>query len=393
MFYVVSIVLYENVIRLIFVDAFLRFFLDWDPLEDQWQNAYVEMDADKLHCDHCMRSQMIFVKNCGIFDALSVPIPKNQAAIGYTRAMIGVNELNVDKIMGGCKEEEAIKGKHLAQSYIMRAYMNSLVLSPSNFQKESSKDLRHLKEIISDVKSPENIKFHAILCRANFYNRIHQFGDAKRDLKSIEKKYKNSGLFHVIKSGALLQLSQSNAEFIEPLSTCCKLLPNVFELHYQRAIAITNCLSNKIVRTAARVVEFEQLISKFPKELLPRVCLAGIYAKLDDTHKAKKILKKAKKDFPNCLDEISCVYGMLRPTHSSCVQHFKRSLEYNKDDPGSLYGLLNYFSSTTYEYAKAIEVSTRALYSFLQVQDFKDMFQHRQTLLKRIVLQDYWDQL
>lgn len=36
---------------------------------------------------------------------------------------------------------------------------------------------------------------------------------------------------------------------------------------------------------------------------------------MKETHKAQKILKKAEKDFPNCVDEMSSVYGMLKRTH------------------------------------------------------------------------------
>lgn len=105
------------------------------------------------------------------------------------------------------------------------------------------------------------------------------------------------------------------------------------------------------------------------------------------------MLKKCERDLPNHTNELNCVYGMLKPDHSSCVAYFKQALEFNKDDPGALTGLLEYFYSTTFEYAKAIEVSTKALYSFLPPTDFQKMFEHRQALLKRIVRQDFWDRL
>lgn len=343
------------------------------------------MGADDLHCDHCMKRQMTFVNDCGIFDPICVPIPENGPPTGYIQAMMGVKELNVDKIMTGCKDEEASKGPYLAQSYIIRAYINSMVIaSPSNFTLECSNDMRRLHGIILDEKTPENIKFHARLCHANVNFRRLKFEDANRDLELLEKKYPNNALLYVIKSGALLQLPFSHNEFFEPLKRCCLLLPNVAELHFQKALAAPPC---------RRVAQLNELIKQFPNELGPRLCLAGIYAKLNLTHKAKKILTKAEQDFPNCLEELSSVYGMLKPTHSSCVEYFKRALKYNKDDPASFKGLFDYFGSTTFEYAKAIEVATKALQSFLQAFDFQEMFESRHALLKRIVRQNYWNKL
>lgn len=370
-------------------------FLDSDPPGLQWSVAYSEMEADELHCDHCISNQVRFIKNCGILDPMCVPIPNNnQPPIGYIKAMVGLKEFNVDKIMAGCKEEEAMKGDYLAYSFIVRAYMNTVAItSPSNLRREYPIDMRRINELIRDEKTPENIKFNALLCRANMYHRQFKFKEANSDLKSLEENYKNNPLVYLIKSGALMQFAQNKPEFMEPLKKCCALLPNLYELHMQRAMAEVMRSESAIIRTATRITKFEQLINRFPNEIEPRVCLAGIYAKLGETQKAKKLLKRAERELPNHPNELCVVYGMLKPKHSSCVAYFKRALEFNKDDPGALKLLLDYFDSTTFEYSKAIEVSTKALYSFLQVFDFQEIFKHRQALLKRIVRQDYWDQL
>lgn len=373
---------------------FCFLFSDLHPSKLQWQMAYSEMEANELLCDHCTRSQIKFVKNCGILDLISVPIPNNQPHTGFIKAMVGLNKFDIDKIMAGCKEEEVSKGKYLAQSFIVRAYMNAVALtSSSKCSLEYPKDLRRMNELIWDGTTSENIKFNALLCRATLYQRKLNLKAANHDLKSLEEKYKNNPQVYIIKSGALLQLSLQRPEFMEALNKCCKLLPNVLELQLQQVTAEVAQLKTSIIRTAARIVKFEQLINRFPNEIEPRVCLATIYAKLNQKQKAKKILKKSERDLPNRLNELNTVYGMLKSEHSSCVAYFKRSLEFNKDDPGAMFGLLKYFHSTTYEYAKAIEVTTKALYSFLPASDFQEMFEHRQALLKRIVRQNFWDRL
>lgn len=375
-------------------DPIFVFVSDEHSLHRQWQIAFSEMEAAELHCDHCVTNQIRFVKNSGILHLITVPIPDDEPPVGYLKAMVGLEELNVDKIMAGCKEEEDRKGPHLAESFIVRAYMNTVAItSPSNLDREFPKDLRRMNELIWDVSSAENIKFNALLCRANMYNRQHNFLEANRDLKTLEEEHPNNPLVYIIKSGSLMQFPQSKQQFMDALNKCCSLLPNVYELHLQQAMAEVLTSKNSSLRTAERMTKLKELINRFPKEIEPRMCLAGIYAKMNETYKAKEILKKCKKDFPDRTNELSSVYGMLNSTKPCCVTYFRRSLKFNKDDPGALEGLLEYFFTTTYEYAKAIEVATKALYSFLQPEDFQLMFEHRQALLHRIFRQEYWDRL
>lgn len=230
----------------------------------QWRMAYSEMEADELYCDHCFINQIKFVKNCGILSLIIVPIPNNQPHTGYIKAMVGLNEFDLDKIMAGCNEEEAANGKYLAESFIVRAYMNTVVITSSRIlNREYPKELRRMNELISNEKSSENIKFNAMLCRANMYNLQYQFKDANRDLKVLEEKQKNSAQVYIIKSGALIQLSQQHPEFMEALSKCCKLLPNIFELQMQQVLAEVALLRTGMLRTAARIVKFDQLINRF----------------------------------------------------------------------------------------------------------------------------------
>lgn len=386
-----SFTLYDLTIRSTKTYIFLS---DSVQADLQWKMAYFEMEADELQCDHCQENQVRFVKNCGILDQITVPIPSNQPHVGYIKAMVGLKELKVEKIMAGCKEEESIKGKYLAESFILRAYMNTVAIqSPTNLNREYPKDLRRMNELIWDEKTPENIKFNALLCRANMYNRQQKFKDAESELNALEEKNRNNPLVYIIKSGALMMLSQSKPEFLGALTKCCSLIPNVVELHMQLALAEMANPTNLFLAMANPLSKLEELMTRFPNEMEPRLCLAATYARINQTQRATNILRKAEKDFPDRTAEMSSVKGMLTPKHSSCVEYFKRSLKLNKDDPGSLKGLLNYYNSTTYEYGKAIEVSTKALDSFMQVPDFQEMFEYRHALLKRIVQQDYWNRL
>lgn len=328
-----------------------------------------------------------------MIDPISVQIPSNQPLTGYIRAMAGINEVNLDEIMTGCEEENTSKGKYLARSYILKAYMNSVVIqSPSYLKQDWHQDMQRMNEIISAAKIAENIKHQAKLCRASLYNRRGQFQDANCDLKSLEKQYTNDGLFHVIKSGALFQFALSNRNFLEPLVKCSRLLPNVYEIQFQTIRAKTNYITNPVTSTAHMLASLEHLSKRFPTELAPRILSIALYIELD-TSKATSILEQATKDFPDRFDELISMYGLLNPNHPSCVTYFKRALRTNKEDLNSFQGLLDYFTSSTYEYAKAIEVSSAALLNFLQEDDFKSMFEHRQLLLKKIIRQNFWDKL
>lgn len=190
---------------------------------------------------------------------------------------------------------------------------------------------------------------------ANMNNRRGNFKDANTELKSMEEKCKNNPLVYIVKSGALMQLSQSRPEFLEALYKCCTLLPNVYKLQMQQVMAEVTTLKNPLLRIGAQLSKFDQLINRFPNEIEPRMCLAGIYAKMNETQRAKQILKNSERDLPNHKNELNSVYGMLKPTHSSCVAYFKRYLSF-----------------------KAIEVSTKALYTYQQAADFQKMFERRQ---------------
>lgn len=351
------------------------------------------MDAISLTCDDCLKQQIMVVKKCGIIDPISVPIPKNQPITGYFRAMKGFNELKLNDIMTGCEEEVSANGKYLAQSYILMAYMKVVVIaSESAHPKEWLEDIQNMNDVISDTATPERLKFHAKLCRANLYNRSGLFDEAIQELKPLEDQYANNGLLHVIKCGALFQLAFKNKYFYQELKKCCQLLPNVYELQFQLLYAESKHLNDPDQSIALLTTGLDLLIKRFPKELAPRILKISLYTDMEK-NKALAILKKAKRDFPDRLDEMSSLNGLLNPTHSSCVKYFKQSLKFHKDDPNALNGLLDYFGSTTYEYAKAIEVSTKALFIFLQKDDFKDMFEYRINLLKKIIRQDFWDKL
>lgn len=364
---------------------------DLDPVTSQWKKAYDEMDAASLFCDHCLKQQLTVIRECGILDPISVPIPENHSVAGYIRAMAGVKELNLNEIMAGCEEEKTSKGKYLAQSYILKSYMNSVVIQ-STLTEEWHRDMQRMNAIISTATTPENIKHQAKLCRANLYNSKGQFDEANRDLKSLEKQYANSGSFHVIKSGALFQFALNNKNFCKSLAQCCLFLPNFYEIQFQKMYAEALHMNDSILRASFMVSALKSLVKRFPSKLPPRLLLITLYIDLD-INQATNILNQTRKDFPDRLDEFISFYGKLKPSHPICVKYFKRALSANMDDPDSFSGLLTYFSTTSYEYAKAIEVSTKALSLFLKKDDFQEMFEHRQNLLQKIIRQKFWDKL
>lgn len=363
-----------------------------EPSIIQWRRAYDEMDAESLFCDHCLKQQLIFVKKCGIFDPITVPIPtENKSLTGYVRAMAGVKELNIDEIMAGCEEEIMSNGIYIPQSYILKAYMNSVVIRSPSTLKEWPQDMKHMDAIVSSSTN-ENLKHQAKLCRANLYNSRGQYRDADLDLKSLEKQYGSTGHFHVIKSGAVFQFALNNVNFLEPLVECARLLPGVYELQFQVVYAKSKSMTDPDSSIMFMIYSLEKLIQRFPSELSPRMLLISLYNELDIT-KATNVLKQVRKDLPNRLNEMISMYGLLKPKHPSCVNYFKQSLRANKDDPNSYTGLINYFVSSTHEYGKAIEVCTKALSNFQQKDDFQEIFERRQHLLKKIIRQNFWDKL
>lgn len=353
------------------------------------------MDIASMSCDDCTKQQMEFVQKCGIFDAISVPIPENQPVkTGFMRAMAGINDLNKDEIMAGCDEEISSKGKFLAQSYILMTYMKSVVIqSPKTIDEDVRQGIQRMNAIILDATIPEKIKHQAIFCRANLYNRRYEFFEACRDLDSLEDQYGSTGLFHVIKSCALYQMALENEDFHESLEKCAEVLPDLYEIHFQAMYAKAKAIQNSSKKFFFMISSLERLIKRFPLELPPRMFLITLYIEMDDTRTATRLLEQTKKDFPERLEDFISLYGRLRPKNPSCVDHFKRGIRAHKDDPNSFTGLLEYFSSTSHEYAKAIEVSTKALASFLKIDDFQEMFEHRQQLIKKIIRQKFWDKL
>lgn len=343
----------------------------------------------------CMKRQMMFVKECGVFDAIMVSIPSDESLItGYRRAMVGLKELNVDEIMAGCKEEITSKGTYLAQSFILDAYVTSMIIQDP-FARETSlfEAMQRMNSIISDANIPDKIKHQAKFCRANLYMRIRQFSEANCDLKSLESLYGETGLFHVIKSCAIYTFALNDERFYEPLLKCAAILPDVFDIHLKVLQATLLTIHDSTASRNFLVSSLEGLVMRFPTKLTPRMLLIHCYFDLTETSKATKMLREARKDFPDRTEEMIGLYGLLKPKHPSCVNFFRRAIRERHEDVHSFTGLLKYFASTTHEYAKAIEVSTKAMYNFLDEEDFEKMFKHRQHLLKRIIEQNFWDKL
>lgn len=362
----------------------------------QSKKAYAEMDAESLFCDFCLKKQMLFVKKCGVFDPISVLIPENpenRPVTGYIRAMVGIKELNIPETMSGCDEEISSKGKYLAESYILKAYMDSVVLqTPTTVIEDSEQAMERMNDIILDETVPEKVKHQAKFCRVNLYNRKREFEAADCDLQSLKDEYGNTGLFHVIESSTLFLFALHDEDFFESLVECANALPNVYELQFQVVYAKSNYIRDPLASATFMLRSLENLIERFPMELAPRILFVGLCVELD-VGKAARVLQQARNNFPDRLEEMISLYGLLKPKAPSCVDYYKRAIRAHKDDPNSFEGLLNYFESTTFEYAKAIEVSTKALSNFLKKDDFKEMFERRQCLLKRIIRQHFWDKL
>lgn len=338
-----------------------------------------------------MKQHLMFVKKCAVFDPIIVPIPENQPLSGYIRAMAGIQELKLDKIMAGCEEEITSMGFYLDRSYILKAYMNSAVIQ-SPAKEDLQQDMRRMNQIISSVNSPAKIKHQSKFCRVSLYHHKCKFLEAENDLSSLEDRYGNTGLFHVIKSGALFQFVLKHQSCFESLAKCSELLPEVYELQRQIVYSKANNINDQLAATAFMISSLEELVKRFPLEVAPRIRLIGLYIHLD-VNKALQMLEQARKDFPNRFDEFISLYGLFKPRDPSCVDYFKQSIRAHRDDPNSFRVLLDFFGSTTFEYAKVIEVSTKALFHFLKRRDFKEMFQRRQQLLELIIRENFWDKL
>lgn len=374
---------------------FLLYITESDTFEDHAGNAFKELDYKEQDCDHCRLERLKVMKKSGILEPITVHFPSDHPNNGYARAMQGLNDLKDTEIMIGCEEEVSARGKFDAHSNILLAFMNAIVF-PLTTLKTKLVDLEQMSSIVSRQDTPAEILFGAKLCIANIYNTVGKFEGANRILDSLETDYPDNGLIYLIKCGTLTSQSITFRELYDSLCRCCVLLPNFYEVHFQRVIADFQHDRGNIRLADSRIKkQLKVLIAQFPKELTPRLVLAHKYLVERQFRKAEKLIKGAEKDFtdPVELDKLSCMRGRLNPMHPSSVEYFKCAIKINTEDGPAHQGLFNYYVLKSHEYAKALEVANRAMLHCLETSIYKEMFMSRQTLLTKIAAQNFWDQL
>lgn len=350
------------------------------------------MDCKAPDCDHCRLERVHVLKRSGVLDSIIVPIETDLPNEGYIRAMKGFIDMNDKEIMIGCNEEMATHGEYFDRSCVLRAYMNAVVYSSSD-EMDRHNDLGRLNSIISKNESSTAVKFSAKLCRANIFIHGGRISDANRFLDEIEAEFPDNGLVYLIKCGALCMKSVHDPQLYGTLCRCCALLPNLYEVHFQKALADFHREENDINLANKRLVtQLKDLISRFPKELTPRLVLASKYLDENQIAKAKELIKNADREFSDKKD-LDCLRGRLNPMHPSSVEYLKHAVRVNTEDDAAHQALFNYYVSKSHEYAKALEVVNRAMTNCLEEEINAQMFQSRQTLLSKIVAQNFWDKL
>lgn len=350
------------------------------------------MDCKKPDCAHCRSERLRMLTKSGILVSITIKFASDLPNKGYIRAMKGLIDMNDREIMIGCNEEMANRGEYFDQSCILRAYMN-VVVYPSSSEIDRYRDLEQLNSIISRNESSMEVKFGAKLCRANIFIHGGRLSEANRFLDEVEADYPNNGLVYIIKCGALTMKSVGYPQLYDNLCRCCALLPNFFEVHFQKALAEFNLEQNDINLADKRLVtQLKELILKFPKELTPRLVLGSKYLDENQIGKAKELIKKADRDFPDKTN-IDCLRGRLNPMHPASVEYLKHAIRVNTEDDAAHQCLFNYYVLKSHEYAKALEVANRAMTNCLEDDINAEMFRSRQTLLSKIVAQNFWDKL
>lgn len=355
------------------------------------------MGGRKRISEYFKQRQLRLLKQSGILDSITVSFPGDLPPVGYVRAMKGLVDMNISEIILGCTEVVSKRDEYFAQACILLGFVDAVVLL---FRPEidAKVDLNRLSDLIFDTELPKPIELSTQLCYAQIHNQMGNFFVANRVLDKLATEYPNNGLIFVVKSGILTNDRDiSMPDRCDSLRRCCALLPNFYEVHAEKALLefpYNPIEQNKFTASLKKnhLKALKDLSSRFPRELEPRLKLAYIYLQ-EQSGKAVNVLNALERDFPDELDGMSCLRGLMNIGQPIAVEYFNKAIKVDPDDYMAYHGLCAYYGTHTRQLDKAMEVATLGLGQCMD-EDFNvRMFQLRQRHITIIDSQDFWDHI
>lgn len=354
------------------------------------------------------------LKESGILEDILTPIGDNSTEKGYFRAMMGLNELDVDHFESGCIEEISQKGAHWIECQILMAYLHTNgVARPS----VCSKDAEILRSIARDKETPAKLYNSLQLCLANLIMKLHMheldnavetellggtpqqkfWQEAVNELVKIEKFCAQEKIY-IIKSGVLIDgiTTEPNDKFMRNLKLLCKLMPNFsfahFQLHFRDCKSLSS--SSSMSNVSALIDRQKGLCERFPYSMdLRGNYIIFLATQPNGTVAALRELEQFRRENPDRVDDTWWYQGSLNEGKPISVAFYKRAIKQSPSQLELHEYLYNYFASTTYEYGKALEILNLGLDYASDKGFFGDLFKWRQELLQRIDEQNFWDKL
>lgn len=331
--------------------------------------------------------------------------------IGFRSAINALHRNEYSKIASACKVEIVLNGEYANESRLLRAQIHHLVLPLGPTTKQLLiEDYQELKKIVkAEQPLDEDLVFEAklLICRIVFA------------LQNYDKKSEKSSLYATF-ANKLVAKRNGIAQFWQGYDLCAtlekpdlvsglKLLKrssdsmgiDFFVAPFYLAVFIltmdrSECSSKTSTKPVEQyVLRLGNLHTRFPNEIQPLKLLINYYIQTKSYNLAAMYVQTLAKLLPPTNSIAPQIE--VNATHDSdrelIIRHLKSVIRDDPEEFAAYDALIDIYAEQTYEYAKCLEVLSKALAEISDRRLYRQLFQRRQKLLFSIVAANFWPEL
>lgn len=336
---------------------------------------------------------------------------EDDSPTGFRSAINALHRDEHSEIAPACKVEIVTNGEYANESRLLRAQMHHLVLPLGSATKKLLiEDYQELRKIVDAEQSlNDDLVFEAklLICRIVFalqlYNKVSEksslYAKFAKEMvarrKGITEFWQGYDLCATLEKPDLvsgLQLLKRSAHSMGIDVFVAQFYQVVFDLTKNRF----ECTSQTTTKPLEQyVLRLGSLHMRFPNEVQPLKLLINYYIQTKSYTLAAMYVQTLAKLLPQTDSSVPQIEG-------AATQHDDRELIIGylksviRDDPeefAAYDALIDIYAEQTFEYAKCLEVLSKALAEISDRRLYRQLFQRRQKLLFSIVAANFWPEL
>lgn len=334
---------------------------------------------------------------------------------GFRLAVNALHRNDYLLIVPACEMEIKANGEFANVSHLLRAQMHLLLLPADNASKRLLiADLRALKDVLIALDDSDDqhllFELNVIVCRIRFALVENKGSSTKlyavpadnpsRKRRAIAKFWQGYDLCATFESLEILQgleLVRRSTELLGAKFFAGQFYYTIFLLASQEFVHSTaaNVRSELLKPTAKYISRLGKLHSQFPREIQPVKLLINYYIqtkayKLVDLYvRTLNDLRRKSSD----ADAVASTSATHKHETQVAIDYLKSMIRDDAEEYAAYDALIDIYSQQTHEYAKCLEVFTKALAEIRDRRLYRHLFERRQQLLRRIAAANFWSEL